>query len=136
MRFYLAARYSRREQMLLAQDDLARLGHTVSSRWIQGNHQVDEAGMSTEAGREYRERFAAEDYADVIAAGCVINFTEKPRSCNSRGGRHVEFGMAIGMGKTCLIVGPLENVFHCLRLSNIHHFDAWPGALEFIAGTR
>ncbi len=55
-----------------------------------------------------------EDAADLAAADCVVSFTEAPRSTSSRGGRHVEFGMALGLRKHCVVIGPRENVFHCL----------------------
>jgi hypothetical protein len=90
------------------------LGHEVTSRWIWGNHQIDDKGLSVEAKRAERERFAVEDMADLQSADICISFTEAPRSTNSRGGRHVEFGIALGMGKNCYVVGPRENVFHCI----------------------
>lgn len=112
---YLAARYSRREELCRYKADLEALGYEVTSRWLNGNHQVDNAGLSAEGSREERERFAREDYDDVQRADLVIAFTEEPRSSNSRGGRHVELGIAIGLGTPVIIVGPRENVFCCLE---------------------
>jgi hypothetical protein len=42
---------------------------------------------------------AAMDLEDVLAADTVIAFTEPPRSSTSRGGRHCEWGAAIGSGR-------------------------------------
>lgn len=114
MKIYLASRYSRREEMVAASTQLRALGHVITSRWILGDHQIDDAGLSLEAAEEERTRFAMEDAADLIEADCVISFTEAPRSTSSRGGRHVEFGMALGLKKHCIVIGPRENVFHCL----------------------
>lgn len=124
---YLAARYSRREELCGYRSDLEALGFTVTSRWLNGNHQVDEQGLSTEAGRAERERFAREDYEDVRAADLVIAFTEQPRQTNSRGGRHVELGIAIGLGTPILIVGPRENVFCCLE-PEVNVCPSWENA--------
>jgi hypothetical protein len=50
---------------------------------------------------------------DVKRADCLISFTEDLTVPNtSRGGRHVEFGLALALAKLCYIVGPVENVFH------------------------
>ncbi|PKN20407.1 MAG: hypothetical protein CVU71_01045 [Deltaproteobacteria bacterium HGW-Deltaproteobacteria-6] len=114
MKIYLASRYIRIEEMRKVADTLRNVGHEITSRWINGNHQISDDGLSAEAKEEERSRFATEDYCDLTAADCCINFTEKPRSTNSRGGRHVEFGMAVQAGIRLIVVGPRENVFHYL----------------------
>lgn len=115
MKIYLASRYSRLVELCEYKSILEALyAVEVTSRWLLGNHQVDDAGLSQEAKAEERERFAVEDFEDLMAADCVMSFTETPRSTNSRGGRHVEFGMALAAGKRCIVIGPRENVFHCL----------------------
>jgi hypothetical protein len=127
VKVYLAARYSRRVELLDYAIDLSMIGHSVTSRWLAGNHQIDDAGLSTEAEAEERTRFAEEDLADLLAADCCISFTEPPRSTNSRGGRHVEHGIALGRGMRVIVVGPRENVFHCLP--RVEHFASWPEAV-------
>ena len=60
----------------------------------------------------FRHKFATDDLEDVLAAEVLMAFTEEPRSGNSRGGRHVELGIALGTGRhRIVIVGPRENVF-------------------------
>ena len=131
IRVYLAARYSRREELCRYADDLRALGIEVTSRWLAGNHQIDDAGLSVEAKSAERTRFATEDYADVMAADWCISFTETPRSSNSRGGRHVEFGAALASGLRVVVIGPRENVFHCLP-----DVEVYPGWAEFVEKTR
>lgn len=128
MKVYLAARYSRREELCRYAFDLERIGYEITSRWLQGNHQIDDAGLSAEAATEERTRFATEDWDDLMAADICISFTEEPRSSNSRGGRHVEFGAALAAGKHCLVIGPRENVFHCLP--NVNVFRYWDDFLN------
>lgn len=129
MKIYLASRYSRREEMVAAAALLVKHGHIVTSRWILGDHQVDDRGLSEQAHEAERTRFATEDYDDLRAADCTISFTEPPRSTSSRGGRHVEFGMAMALGQLCVVIGPRENVFHCLPkvvvLPAFDHFMEW-----------
>lgn len=126
MKIYLAARYSRREEMCNYARELKAAGHTIVSRWIQGNHQVDAAGLSNEAPGGERERLAIEDRDDLLSADLLIAFTEEPRKSNSRGGRHVEFGIALGRNITTVVVGPRENVFCCLP--EVQWYRTWYGA--------
>lgn len=113
-RIYLAARYSRRDELVQYAMRLRAQGHVITSRWLQGHHQVDDQGLSAEADPTDRTRFALEDWSDLKGAEIVISFTEPPRSSNSRGGRHVELGAALALAKRVVVIGPRENVFHCL----------------------
>jgi len=125
-RIYLASRYSRFPEMRGYRSELEKAGFEVTSRWINGNHQIDDAGLSIQAKEAERLRFAQEDYDDLRAADVVISFTEAPRSSNSRGGRHVEHGMAVALGKRVIVVGHRENVFHCLP--QVEFFPTWDEA--------
>jgi len=128
MKIYLAARYSRREELLSYRSDLQAMGHVVTSRWLDGDYEVDSRGLSKEASQEIREKFAREDLSDVVSATVLISFTEEPRSLPGRGGRHVEFGIALGRGHDLIVVGPRENVFHCLK--RVIVFDTWESLVE------
>jgi len=123
MRIYLASRYSRREELCTYRAELEEAGHTVTSRWLNGNHQIDDQGLSAQAAETERVRFASEDWHDLTTADCCISFTEAPRSTSSRGGRHVEFGAALAAGLGCIVIGPRENVFHCLP--QVRWFPDW-----------
>lgn len=112
---YLAARYDRRLELLDVADQLVANGYNVTSRWLLGEHEGQYAqDISITA------RFAQEDLADIIDAGTVIHFTEFPQVGYTRGGRHVEFGFAVALGKQNIIIGPCESVFHYLP-SVIHY---------------
>lgn len=134
MIIYLASRYSRRLELCGYRDALRAMGHEVTSRWLDGGHQIDDAGVpigdggerlvegdggdDSERAAELRERFAREDIEDLVRAEALIAFTEPPRSSASRGGRHVELGIALGRNvairqQVCRIavVGYRENVF-------------------------
>lgn len=121
MKIYLAARYSRIEEMNKVKTDLEKMGHTITSRWINGNHQIKDDELNSEAKRLKKLIFATEDLEDLESAECCISFTEEARSTNSRGGRHVEFGLALAMRQRCIVVGPIENVFHLLPVVEHYH---------------
>lgn len=118
MRIYLASRYDRRFQMLGVTSILMRAGHVVTSRWIEGRGEGPEVE-------------AAEDIADVLRADCLLSFTEEPTehvTWAARGGRHVEFGVALATGKRLCVIGPRENVFHYLP-----RVEVFRGLDEFVA---
>lgn len=127
MKIYLAARYSRHPEMRQYRGELERLGHVVTSRWINGEHQMAESTMFSSEGVTEVERFANEDFDDLMKSDCVISFTEAPRSHTGRGGRHVEFGIALGNGMDVIVVGHRENVFH--YMPEVMFFETWEDAL-------
>jgi hypothetical protein len=127
MKIYLAARYGRFPEMQDYAADLRALGHDVTSRWILGDHDLRSHGQSD--ADEWIVRWAQEDWQDLTAAEAVISFTESPLANmpgRSRGGRHVEFGAAVAMGKRCIVVGWRENVFH--HLPEVTFFSTWDEA--------
>lgn len=111
MKVYLCGRYSRRDQLRSVREELQELGHVVTSRWLDTSWREKDDSGSAAAPAEYRAEFAVKDLEDVAAADCVIAFTEEPRS-GGRGGRHVEFGAALALGKRLIVVGHRENLFH------------------------
>lgn len=119
MKIYLASRYSRREQMRSVRDELQRLGHTVTTRWLDTEWPGDERGSSA-VPPEYLTEYAIKDVEDVMAADCVISFTEDGRT-PGLGGRHVEFGIAVALGKRLIVVGYRENIFH--HLPQVEFYD-------------
>jgi len=141
--FYLAARYSRREELCMYRDDLEARGHQVPARWLLGDHQVHglEANRAIEGdGPVPAARavlFAEDDISDLLAADVLVAFTDPPRSSTSRGGRHVEFGIALGLrrgtesGPKIFTVGPLENVFYALPDID-GSFDNWAGFCAYL----
>lgn len=129
MRIYLAARYSRRVELQAYRLILEQLGHEVTSRWVWEDHELA-IGTPLEAG----VRFAREDMVDLHRCECVISFTEEPGQAGgrNRGGRHVEFGIALASHHIhrIVVVGPRENVFHYLDQVEMH--ATWPEALAAI----
>jgi hypothetical protein len=125
MKIYLAARYQRLNEVVQYAHQLQKLGHTVDCRWLLGLHQLHPKaetvdGLSQDEVPMEALPFAQDDIEDVQKCSILVLFTEKPFSDKGRGGRHVEFGLALGLGKTVVIVGPRENIFHCL-----------PGVIQF-----
>lgn len=115
VKIYLAARYSRNAEMRGVRDVLQALGYEVTSRWIDqhgGNLLESIVAEQLNAEPEACSKYAEIDVADLKAADIVISFTSA--SGGGKGGRHIEFGLALGLGKRLIICGPRENVFHTL----------------------
>lgn len=141
MRIYLAARYTRRLELCEYKAQLEAAGHRVTSRWLLKPERVTDAGApADEAGETLvaeAERAADEDVTDVTMADLLLAFTEDPKGNAAgagRGGRHVELGLALGLGRWVIIVGPRENLF--CWLTDIYHAATWPEALEAVAGIQ
>lgn len=130
MRIYLAARYSRRPILAKWAEELQKLGHVIVSRWAlrDSDHKLVD-GLSPQAATGERIRFATEDLADIENCGMILSLMEEPRS-NGRGGRHVEFGYGLALGKMMVIIGPKETVFH--ELPNVCSFETFDKFLESI----
>lgn len=113
MKVYLCGRYSRRDELRGVRGELQSLGHVVTSRWLDTEWtETERQGQvhSAAAPPEYRRQHAVADLEDVAAADCLVAFTEDQRG-GGRGGRHVELGAALALGKQVIVVGPAENLF-------------------------
>lgn len=124
-RIYLASRYSRNAEMRGYRDVLQALGHEVTSRWIDqhgGNLLESLVAGQLNADPEGCSKYAAIDVDDLTRADTVVSFTSAEGG--GKGGRHIEFGLALGLGKHLVIVGPRENVFHTLPQVEWH--PDWP----------
>ncbi len=130
-RIYLASRYSRREELCRHRDVLERQGFRITSTWLDRSVSQQERLLQDHAGCA---AIAADDVHDVVRADVVVSFTEEPRSRASRGGRHVELGLALGLGRPCLIVGPRENVFHFTP--GVHRSPDFGAAYEWLMHWR
>ena len=101
MKIYFAARWERRDEIR----ELVR-GLPTTSRWL-----------SQEVG-------ASGDLDDIRVADCLCLFTEKGPF--PRGGRMVEFGYALALGKRMIVIGPDENIFTGIAERYDTFLDALP----------
>lgn len=133
-RIYIAARFSRRPEANALANKLKALGYVITSRWVlPDSDHVLPTGLSEQAADSERQRFAEEDINDVLHANWLISLQEEPRS-NGRGGRHVEFGYALGIGIRVSAIGPRETVFH--HLVEVEHFDTVESFLASVEAAR
>lgn len=95
----------------------------VSSSWI--DRSSDDIVYNDETIDKQWHMFtssANRDILDLRHADTLISFT----GGRGRGGRHVEFGVAVALAKRLVVIGPREHIFHTLDqveiFSDIHSF--------------
>ena len=122
MRVYLSARFQRREQLNAYRLSLVQHGIEVTSRWLT----QPAPELTDDSWRE----LAAIDREDVERADALILFAESER--DGGGGRHVEFGMALVLGKKIIVIGQVENLFQ--RAPEVKVVSSWDEAVEELLG--
>lgn len=110
MKIYLAARYDRKEEVAKMAVWLASLGFEMTCTWVKRETSLYDDVMGTEEGTLN----ALLDVEDVGRSDILVLLAEEPGNGSSRGGRHVEFGMAVALGLQLVVLGAKENIFHCL----------------------
>lgn len=133
MRVYLAAAWSRRDEMREIATDLRSLGVEITSRWLIEAH-APPGGEE----RHMREN-ACIDLEDVRQSDCIVRFTDTLDTVSPiarhfvgdghaswyvphkylSGARMVEMGYALALGKAVVVVGGKQNVFD--RLPQVIH---------------
>lgn len=101
MTIYIAAPYPLRNHAVEVMHHLERLGHHVTSRWLTT---LDEEGN---AG-------ALMDLYDVALADVFLAINPTEWRQQGGGGRHVELGYALALGKEVVLWGVRSNIFHHL----------------------
>jgi len=127
MKVYLAAPYRAKDQIRTYAAELRAAGVIVTSSWLNEPHKP--TTQMAELTHEEHQKYAIQDVKDVVAADILVFFTDPTRSI-VRGGRHVEFGIMIGLNIARRRMSPIyvvgnqyENIFH--HLPNVIHFTDW-----------
>jgi hypothetical protein len=101
MRLYLANKYGNLQETKEAADVLREDGHLITSSWHDGG----------EEGLIFPD-IAERDLLEVLSAEAVVKFTQPYGTSHSGGGRHTEFGVALGSDRhQVFIIGPREQIF-------------------------
>jgi nucleoside 2-deoxyribosyltransferase len=113
MKIYIAAMYSRREEMDRKANLLKHKGFEITSSWIYSSGE----GLSL-------SDIALVDLADIDRADAIVSFTNEIGTIT--GGRHVEFGYGLAKGKRLILIGGRENIFHYHpSVEQYSTLDAW-----------
>lgn len=118
---YLSSRFERRSELNGYRSELEAAGVEVTSRWL--------TDPTPELTDDAWQVLARKDVEDIRRAEGLVLFAEPDRP--GAGGRHVEFGIALGLGKRLLVVGAVENLFH--RLQSVDVVGTWEEAFTAVA---
>lgn len=135
MRVYVAGVYEDRNELRRELEEALRLlglhGRLeIVSRWL---HRDGEPSPEAWIDREFvdlddrERRIAVEDVQDIQSADVLVLDT---RSRALRGGREVEYGLALAYKLPVVRVGPARNIFHGLAS---YVCEDLIGALEWIS---
>jgi hypothetical protein len=127
MRVYLAAQYSQKPKIAVCKQDLLALGITVTSTWTDESEDPNLSLRDVTDGRLLE--YAYRDIDEIITSDVLVLFTVDPDEKTRRGGRHFESGLAFGLRKTLVLIGPRENIFHHLISPDLI-FPTWDSFLE------
>ena len=112
------------------------LTHEVVGEWIYVEEDGYEETKAEPAGSEKLAAYALRDIEDVARADILVLFSEKAGS-GSRGGKDVEFGVALALGKPLIVLGGPQQIFHHLpqvyHISDTKQLQTVLDELEFIA---
>ena len=129
---YLAAAYSSKEEIRRYARDLTALGIEVTAQWLDETHASD-VTFAARDPQELRD-FSRRDVEDIARADVFVFFSLDPEQPTKRGGRHVEFGLAIAAKKRVLVVGPRENIFHFLP--EVEVVSTWEEAVALLGSSN
>lgn len=130
MNCYLASRYDRREELKGYALQLSKLGHWITSSWLDETFDP-KASISSYPVTALQE-MSHRDVGDIYACEMLIDFSDAEPEI--RGGHIFETGLAYGIGKAIILVGQRKNIFHWLP--NIKHYETWQEALEKCAALQ
>ena|SRR3990167_129198 len=114
LRFYIASRFQDRDDAIGYKYYLQDLGLECTSTWLT-DQDGNGTNMATLEGKneECRQRASA-DFKDIADADIFIVLSPRKAHGTGSGGRHVEVGYAVALGKPVFLLGHRENVFHYL----------------------
>lgn len=102
MKIYIAAPYPCREEAVDVMRWLESQGHTVTSRWLTDSEDISDTS-------------ANQDLEDIRDAHLLLALNSAGWESLGSGGRHVELGYALALGKSIVLVGFRSNIFHYLH---------------------
>ena len=115
MRVYLAAAWSRKDEIKKIADDLIELGVNVQARWLE---EPTTSPYGIDRSTFMRER-AEIDVDDVLACDILVRFSDNLCTATvpsglATGARMFETGLAWSLRKKIIVVGGFQCVFDYL----------------------
>ncbi|MBA3949780.1 MAG: hypothetical protein H0X44_07535 [Acidobacteria bacterium] len=131
MSVYLSGQFEDGPALLHVRDDLLRAGYRVTSRWLNSGFATPATSLAGQPGAAGKlAAIAHQDIEDIMAADVLVVFNPPEACAIGRGGRHVETGYALALGKKVIVVGARGNVFHWMPEVTV--VSGWDDLLELL----
>lgn len=122
MKVYIAAPYAARDHVRAWLTWLLpRTSLEVTSSWLDADHEIHAGTVDTapDMPDEYAYQHSMKDCVEIYSADALILLTHSfvsqwgfTLAQTTSGGRHIETGYALAIGKPVIVVGEPENIFH------------------------
>ncbi len=116
MRIYLASNWQSQARIRAMREVIEGLGHEVVSGWLDETQTAQSLASTTP---EEARIFAYRDMGEIMSCDLLIIDTQEE---STSGGREVEYGVAMALGKPMWLVGPNRNIFHSIPR---RQYDTW-----------
>ncbi len=129
MNIYIAGLWDARARLCEVRDRVEAAGHKVVGTWLDAENKPahSEQGVINSGGHDLAKNYAVRD-ADEVVNLCDMLMLDT-LDLNVRGGREVEYGLALASNKRTVVVGPKRNVFHSIAH---YHFENWDEAIRWL----
>lgn len=124
---YIAAGYSRKEEVAVVAKELESIGVVVISKWHK--ERAKPQTSLSDCTESFLRRNAKKDIRELTEANYFVMLSVNPDIPFKRGGSCVENGFAIAKGLPVLVIGPKQHIFHYLpgvkRVDTIEQAKRW-----------
>lgn len=123
--FYIAGKYTSKDRLMTERNWLRCNMFDSETSWLDETWDSDNGVpvhiSITNAMRDQKEV----QRADILILDTIDD--------SMTGGREVELGMALALGKPTIIVGPRRNIFHYVAAM---HYPDWDSLKAYLSGTN
>lgn len=130
MNIYITGKFSKIKMVRERAADLERMGHRVTARWLHDGREQNKL-VTPEVCAE----LSANDFDDIAKSDAFIYVFEKGDAKHPDDGMLTELGIAVGLNKSCAIVGPVgqdPQASMFLFLPHIDRFPTWKAFTEHL----
>lgn len=121
---YFAGSFYRKPELVVYMEQWQTIGNYCTSRWLRTDHEVDfQEEVDQLAYGSEGHQFALEDIDDILRAELLVFFSSANNASKGRGGRHTEFGIALGRSIPIVLIGEPECAFHATVPSALRFKD-------------
>lgn len=139
-RIYPAGPFSWQQRILAHARELENLGYTITGEWLHQEQQFTNPDNTTKIRPSLHtecQSLSERDIVNIVQSDTLIVF--EPGVALERNTRTAEFGLALGLGKQCIVIGPedddkkdiISNIF--VHLQTVDAFK-WGGKYALANG--